>query len=236
MQPRSGAPAAAADDEGEGGCDPSTLASPVAPDNTRTSAWDGTELNGSSNGLRPPSRRDNGESLDATSRLSVNQHIRRSFESRNSIDVPDTARSRRPSNTIWKPGEARNGSLSKNGSAKAALAAAPPVEVIDHDKMPPQFLGRRTRFRSPWSNSLATLTVTILAILSMGLIFHSFTTRQLDSKGCRMSYMRPAFAKLKDFDTEHTRFASKYSVYLYREATVDEDTKVMQLLLLLRLC
>jgi len=29
--------------------------------------------------------------------------------------------------------------------------------------------------------------------------------------------MRPSFAKLTDFDTEHTRFASKYSVYLYRE-------------------
>ena len=41
-----------------------------------------------------------------------------------------------------------------------------------------------------------------------------------------MSYMRPSFAKLSDFDTEHTRFASKYSVYLYREGMVDEDTKV----------
>ncbi|KAI9807690.1 MAG: GPI inositol deacylase [Sarcosagium campestre] len=41
-----------------------------------------------------------------------------------------------------------------------------------------------------------------------------------------MSRMAPAFAKLSDFDTEHTRFASKYSTYLYREAGVDEDTKV----------
>jgi glycosylphosphatidylinositol deacylase len=44
-----------------------------------------------------------------------------------------------------------------------------------------------------------------------------------------MSYMRPSFAKLSDFDTEHTRFASKYSVYLYREGMVDEDTKVRNL-------
>jgi hypothetical protein len=43
-----------------------------------------------------------------------------------------------------------------------------------------------------------------------------------------MSYMRPSFAKLSDFDTEHTRFASKYSVYLYREGMVDEDTKVWE--------
>jgi glycosylphosphatidylinositol deacylase len=207
MRPRS--PASAAEDDGDDDSDPSTLAAPVAPDNIITSTWEGTEVNGSGNGFRPPSRRDNSETLDAPSRLGVNQHIRRSFESRNSIDVPETARSRRPSNTIWKPGETRNGSVTKNGSAKSGLVAVPPTEVINDGKMPPHFV-------------------------SMFMIFYSFTTRQLDSKGCRMSYMRPAFAKLKDFDTEHTRFASKYSVYLYREATVDEDTKVMRLLLLLR--
>jgi pimeloyl-ACP methyl ester carboxylesterase len=38
--------------------------------------------------------------------------------------------------------------------------------------------------------------------------------------------MRPAFTRFSDFDTEHTRFASKYSLYLYREAGVDEDTRV----------
>lgn len=41
-----------------------------------------------------------------------------------------------------------------------------------------------------------------------------------------MSYMRPYFAKYSDFDTEHTRFATKYSLYLYREGGVDEDTRV----------
>jgi pimeloyl-ACP methyl ester carboxylesterase len=38
--------------------------------------------------------------------------------------------------------------------------------------------------------------------------------------------MRPAFTRFSDFDTEHTRFASKYSLYLYREGGVDEDTRV----------
>lgn len=41
-----------------------------------------------------------------------------------------------------------------------------------------------------------------------------------------MSYMRPYFAKYDDFDTEHTRFATKYSLYLYREGGVDEDIRV----------
>ena len=41
-----------------------------------------------------------------------------------------------------------------------------------------------------------------------------------------MSYMMPTFTRFSDFDTEHTRFASKYSLYLYRERGVDEDTRV----------
>ena len=34
--------------------------------------------------------------------------------------------------------------------------------------------------------------------------------------------MLPAYLKLTGFDTEHTRFASKYSLYLYREESVQE--------------
>lgn len=33
--------------------------------------------------------------------------------------------------------------------------------------------------------------------------------------------MAPSFLKIVDFDTEHTRFASKYNLYLYREQGVD---------------
>ena len=138
-----------------------------------------------------------------------------------------TARGRRPSNTNWKPTEARNGSLETNKGLQSTVITVPPVEGTAVDKMPDSRLHtRRSRFRNPWATSLLTLVTTALAVLSIFLISHSFLTRQLDPKGCRMSYMRPSFAKLKDFDTEHTRFASKYSVYLYREEMVDEDTKV----------
>jgi GPI inositol-deacylase len=140
---------------------------------------------------------------------------------------PVTARSRRPSNTNWKPAEARNGSLETDKGLQSTVITVPPVEGTMVDKMPDSRLHtRRSRFRNPWATSLLTLVTTALAILSIFLISHSFLTRQLDPKGCRMSYMRPSFAKLKDFDTEHTRFASKYSLYLYREEMVDEDTKV----------
>jgi glycosylphosphatidylinositol deacylase len=86
--------------------------------------------------------------------------------------------------------------------------------------------GKRARARSPWWTSSLTLGTTLTAILFLAVIVHSFLNRQLDEKGCHMSYMRPAYAKLEDFDTEHTRFASKYSVYLYREVDIDEDTRV----------
>ncbi|KAF3942279.1 hypothetical protein ABW19_dt0204004 [Dactylella cylindrospora] len=84
---------------------------------------------------------------------------------------------------------------------------------------------RRPRLRSVWHCGLLLLWITVCSLLGLFLIYHSSTNRQLDQKGCRMSYMRPSYARLEDFDTEHTRFASKYSVYLYREENVDDTSK-----------
>jgi len=98
-----------------------------------------------------------------------------------------------------------------------------PVASIGMDISP----GRtRRRLPNPWSFSFLTLTTTLVAAVLTLAIVQAFLTRQLDSKGCAMSYMRPSFTKFADFDTEHTRFASKYSLYLYREGGVDEDTRV----------
>ncbi|KAM0325550.1 hypothetical protein ACHAQA_007537 [Verticillium albo-atrum] len=38
--------------------------------------------------------------------------------------------------------------------------------------------------------------------------------------------MRPSYVRLREFDTEHTRFASKYSLYLYREQGIDTENKL----------
>lgn len=43
-----------------------------------------------------------------------------------------------------------------------------------------------------------------------------------------MSYMRPSYVHFSEFDTEHTRFATKYSLYLYREQGLDDEEKVFQ--------
>ncbi|KAK0844019.1 GPI inositol deacylase [Friedmanniomyces endolithicus] len=85
---------------------------------------------------------------------------------------------------------------------------------------------QRGKMRGPWACSLLTLATTACSIILLATIVRSYLTLQMDPKGCAMSYMRPAFAPFSDFDTEHTRFASKYSLYLYREGGVDEDTRV----------
>src|SRR5438045_4637246 len=94
------------------------------------------------------------------------------------------------------------------------------------DNMADSRAHKRSRARSPWSCSLPTILTATCGLLLLAAMLHSFTNRQLDVKGCRMPYMRAGYAKLHDFDTEHTRFASKYSVYLYKELGVDEDTRV----------
>lgn len=90
----------------------------------------------------------------------------------------------------------------------------------------PRFVARRSQWRSPWAIGLFTLVTSIVGIGLLFTVLYSSVTRQVDPKGCRMSYMRPSYAKLDEFDTEHTRLASKYSLYLYREQGIDHDTKV----------
>jgi hypothetical protein len=95
----------------------------------------------------------------------------------------------------------------------------PHTMVTDHNKK------WRQRLRSPWACSPYTVLTTLAAFIAMFLMAQSFLTRQLDVKGCGMSYMRPTYSRFNDFDTEHTRFATKYSLYLYREGGLDEDTR-----------
>jgi hypothetical protein len=83
--------------------------------------------------------------------------------------------------------------------------------------------------RSPlrvWACFWNTLAATVLGLTLLLVMAQSFLTRQLDTKGCEMSYMRPSYVKMDSFDTEHTRFATKYSLYLYREGGIDDDVRV----------
>lgn len=95
---------------------------------------------------------------------------------------------------------------------------------LDSDKMEEARNYRRPKTRSIWACSISTFCVTLLGALAMVAIVQSLQTTQCDSPGCQMTYMRPAYAPLVNFDTEHTRFASKYKTCLYRERKYDSSS------------
>lgn len=121
---------------------------------------------------------------------------------------------------------------SANGSAAPGELTSVRKQLLlpsDHggSKMPETRIRRRSRMQSPWSCSLLTVSTTIMSTILLLSTIHSFLTRQVDLKGCDMCYTREMiYFKFADFDTEHTRFASKYSLHLIREQGFDEDPKV----------
>ncbi|KAL4941914.1 hypothetical protein BDV06DRAFT_193395 [Aspergillus oleicola] len=80
---------------------------------------------------------------------------------------------------------------------------------------------RFSRLRSPWPCSILTAFTTIIACVFLFSIFRSFSALQTGSNGCGVPVMSPTFLRMVGFDTEHTRFASKYNLFLYREEGVD---------------
>ncbi|WEW57124.1 GPI inositol deacylase [Emydomyces testavorans] len=80
----------------------------------------------------------------------------------------------------------------------------------------------RARTRNPWVCSGLTFCVTVSALLVLLAIIYSYRSLQVDPQGCRTPSMLPTYIKLVGFDSEHTRFANKYGLYLYRERGVDE--------------
>lgn len=135
---------------------------------------------------------------------------------RRSADTPTSASSSSKF-TAW---DSSRQSLDKAALGQIEADTGETEAMVDYHRK------QRARLRSPWSCSPVTLSCTAISLLLLFVIVQSFLSRQLDPKGCAMSYMAPAFAKFTDFDTEHTRFATKYSLYLYREGGIDTDTRV----------
>ncbi|KAI5466548.1 PGAP1-like protein-domain-containing protein [Mariannaea sp. PMI_226] len=146
---------------------------------------------------------------------------------------PSSARSRRPSSLNWKQSNGRDG---RNGHAKddsistitlmRTSLTAPSAPKMALARTPPQSPSPIRRLRRSSPISIIVLLTSALGITLLFGILRSLVTRQLDPKGCRMSYMRPSYVRFTEFDTEHTRFATKYSLYLYREQGVDEEDKL----------
>ena len=119
-----------------------------------------------------------------------------------------------------------NGIISRRSLEKTQLIERP-EEKREQDAMADHHLKHRARLRSPWSCSFLPFLCTAIAFIILATIVQSFLSRQLDPKGCGMPMMAPGYAKFDDFDTEYTRFASKYSLHLYRETSVNQDTRVI---------
>jgi glycosylphosphatidylinositol deacylase len=101
-------------------------------------------------------------------------------------------------------------------------------DITQDSMVDPRDGKQRVGRKNPWACSPYTIVASLLGFGAMALMAQSFLTRQMDSKGCVMSYMRPTYLKYDDFDTEHTRFANKYALYLYREGGIDDDSRVRQ--------
>jgi len=84
---------------------------------------------------------------------------------------------------------------------------------------------RQSRLRSPWSISIPTAFTTFAAVAFLFSIMRSFVSRQVGGDGCGVPMMSPTFIRMLEFDTEHTRFASKYNLFVYREEGVDPYTQ-----------
>ena len=157
-------------------------------------------------------------------------------------DIPDSdtrlrtrtspARIRRPSSLNWKPTNDHNGRNNQTREDIQTTTALKPTSLAAPST--PDMALARTPTQSPSPNrrtsrprfSIIVLLVSALGIALLMGILRSLVTSQLDPKGCRMSYMRPSYVRYTEFDTEHTRFATKYSLYLYREQGIEPADKV----------
>ncbi|KAI1352245.1 PGAP1-like protein-domain-containing protein [Xylaria sp. FL0043] len=151
--------------------------------------------------------------------------------SRNAHDSPpptSAARNRISNGQLnWQQSQARNSASDTDSRASPSAAKTSGDISADHDKPPAWKLkSRQFQPKSPWAISLWTLFTSLAGIALLISIVYSSANLQCDPKGCRMSWMSPSFVHFSDFDTEHTRFASKYSLYLYREQGIDNRPKV----------
>jgi glycosylphosphatidylinositol deacylase len=105
------------------------------------------------------------------------------------------------------------------------MAVEESASLLPRSPNKPNLRDGRVRIR-PRGCSLVSFILAAISIAFLGLVAHSFLNLQRDPKGCKMSFMYPSYAKLSDFDTEHTRFATKYSLYLYREQKMDLSLEV----------
>lgn len=114
------------------------------------------------------------------------------------------------------------GSAAKNGVINQTNDSEEKVEMDTMGQ--PEW--RRRRLRGPWRSSFLVIFITAASVFLLFSVINSFMTRHRDPVGCEQPWMRPIYGKYEGFDAEHTRFASKYGLHLYREGGMNEDFTV----------
>ena len=187
-----------------------------------------SRLSGSDQGTDPST--DNGEPNKAR-RSSLHPLDDTSFTSaKHDVRASPDAVDRRKLDKIAAWNQSTSDDESKQRTGRKAAAATPKSlpspTAANAFKMTEFTSWRLSRARGPWSCSLLTLIITAFAAITVFAITQAFLSRQLDPKGCDIPWTRPTYIEFKDFDTEHTRFATKYHLYMLRDGSYDEDTRV----------
>ncbi|CAG8456911.1 17514_t:CDS:2 [Acaulospora morrowiae] len=73
------------------------------------------------------------------------------------------------------------------------------------------------------SCSYPIMIILFITVILLGVTFDSFLYYQKDPIGCEVSYMYPTYLRQDGFDSEQTRFAGKYGLYLYRDSSYDRN-------------
>lgn len=82
---------------------------------------------------------------------------------------------------------------------------------------------KATSRRNVFSRGHVFVVAALSGILLLFLTALAYTENLTgsDSPSCRMVFMEPSYARIESFDESHTKYASKYSLYLYRELGKD---------------
>ncbi|RAH71835.1 GPI inositol-deacylase [Aspergillus aculeatinus CBS 121060] len=131
-------------------------------------------------------------------------------------DTTGTSNTRSRNSSLWRTPSSSH--ESRSSSVMTPLASQRlPMEASPEG----QHRFRPSHLRSPWPISVLAALTTLVASIFLFFICRSFTVRQVGGDGCGIPVMSPTFIRMVGFDTEHTRFASKYNLFLYREEGVD---------------
>lgn len=112
-------------------------------------------------------------------------------------------------------------------SRHSSPATSPSPPSSPNTRARPRILASSYRFTSNTRFIISMLV--LVSFASLAVILDSFTNHQRDVSGCQEIYMRPTYIRQTGFDSEMTRFAGKYALYLYREKDVDLSDQVTRI-------